>query len=78
MPITVNILENKVLGREFKRGYAVGFRRGYLRAIRPHIEKRFGPIPPWEEGRLSNLSMDELEAFLDRLFDAPTIQNPLP
>ncbi len=74
MPITVNILENKVLGREFMRG----FREGYLRAIRPHIEKCFGPIPPWVEERLSNLSMDEIDAFIDRLFDAPTIQDPLP
>ena len=74
MPITVNILENKVLGREFKRG----FREGHLRIIRPLIEKRFGPIPPWVEERLSNLSMDEIDALVYRLLDAPTLQDLLP
>ena len=73
MPITVNILENKVLGREFKRG----FREGYLRAIRPHNEKRFGPIPPWEEGRLSNDSALNIEAVGLRLLDALSLEDLL-
>src|SRR5882762_6579931 len=53
MPIFIDILENKVLGREFKRGE--------LTVLRRLIEKRFGAIPGWAEERLTGRSATELE-----------------
>ena len=41
MPILDDILDNKVLGREFKRG----LQEGELTVLRRLIEKRFGAIP---------------------------------
>ena len=44
MPILIDILENQVLGREYKRG----LQEGELTVLRRLIEKRFGAIPGWE------------------------------
>jgi len=47
MPVHVDILTNKVLGREFRRGLQKGRQEGELRVLRRQIEKRFGAIPAW-------------------------------
>ena len=33
MPIILNVLDNKVLGREYKRGFEEGFRKAFRRAF---------------------------------------------
>lgn len=69
MPIHIDILENEVLGREYKRGFEagrreafreIGFREGVLRMLQLIIEQRFGPIPRWAEDRLSGASIEQL------------------
>jgi hypothetical protein len=34
VPIILNVLDNKVLGREYKRGFEEGFRKAFRRAFR--------------------------------------------
>ena len=65
MPVLVDILENKVLGREIKKGELIILRR--------LIEKRFGAIPGWAEERLAGRSTTELEELSVHVLDA---QNP--
>lgn len=48
MPILNDVLDHKVLGREFKKGQ--------LTVLRLQIEKRFGALPKWAEDRLGQLS----------------------
>src|SRR5438876_876400 len=69
MPIHIDILENKVLGREFKRGE--------LTILRRLIERRFGPIPSWVEERLAGRSAAELEELCMRVLDARSIEDLL-
>ena len=69
MPITVDILENKVFAR--------AYRRGELSLLRLQIDKRFGPIPPWAEERLTNYSSGTLEELGERLFDAASLEDLL-
>ena len=57
MPIFIDILENKVLGREYKRG----LQERELTILRRLMEKRFGPIPAWANERLTGKSATELE-----------------
>ena len=66
MPLLNDILENRVLGREFKRGE--------LSLLRRLIEERFGPIPGWAEDRLVERSAAELEALGVRVLKARTIE----
>jgi hypothetical protein len=69
MPILNDILDHKVLGREFKRGE--------LTVLRRQIEKRFGAIPSWAEGRLAGRSAAELEELGVRVLDAESIEDLL-
>jgi hypothetical protein len=66
MPLLNDILENRVLGREFKRGE--------LSLLRRLIEERFGPIPKWAEDRLTAHSASELEELGVRVLKAKTIE----
>jgi hypothetical protein len=66
MPLLNDILENRVLGREFKRGE--------LSLLRRQIEERFGPIPRWAADRLVERSTAELEELGVRVLKARTIE----
>jgi len=69
MPIHIDILENKVLGREFKRGEVTVLRR--------QIEKRFGTLPDWVEERLATASTSQLDQWTLRILDAATLEDLL-
>jgi len=85
MPLLNSILDNKVLGREYKRGQQEGRQEGReegrqegdLTVLRRLITNRFGAIPGWVEERLANRSTDELEDLIVRFHDAQTIQDLL-
>jgi hypothetical protein len=70
MPVFIDILENQVLGREFKRGE--------LTVLRRQIEKRFGALPGWAEERLTSRSPAELEELSVRILDAASMEDLLP
>ena len=78
MPILNDILDHKVLGREYKRGRAEGtqdgIQQGELRILRRLLEKRFGPIPEWAEERLGGRSAEDLEALGIRLLEAQSLE----
>jgi flagellar biosynthesis/type III secretory pathway protein FliH len=56
-----------------QQGRQEGRQEGERSMLRALIGKRFGPIPPSVDERLSNLSVAELEAMSFRLFDAQTL-----
>jgi hypothetical protein len=69
----IEIGENTVLGREYRRGLW----EGELELLLRLIERRFGSIPPWAEESLNKKTADELETIGDRLLDAQTIEDLL-
>lgn len=73
MPITVDILENKVLGREYKRGR----HEGELGLLRGQLEYRFGPLPEWASEFLAKRSTAELESLSKRLLDSTSLEDLL-
>jgi uncharacterized protein DUF4351 len=77
MPIHIDIMDNKVLGREFKRGLQEGELKGELTVLRRLIEKRFGIMPRWAEERLAGRTTTELEELSERLLDAQSIEELL-
>jgi len=78
MPLMDSILDNQVLGREYKRGLQEGEQRGEqetelrveLKVLRRLMEWRFGAIPAWAEERLAARSAAELEELIVRVLDA--------
>ncbi len=81
MPILNDILDNKVLGREFKRGWQEGRQEGRqegeLTVLRRLVEKRFGAIPGWAEEKLASRSTAELEEMSVRVLDAGSVEEIL-
>ena len=77
VPILNNILDHKVLGREFKKGREEGRREEALNLLSRLIVKRFGPMPPWAETRLSEKSIAQLEELGERVLDAANLEEML-
>ena len=85
MPILIDIMEHKVLGREFRRGKAEGeakgeakgIQKGELLILRRQIVKLFGVLPDWAEESLSGRSAAELESLGERLLDARSLEDLL-
>jgi predicted transposase YdaD len=89
MPILNDIMDHKVLGREFKRGLDEGLQQGLqhglqqglqqgeLKLVRKLIEERFGAITAWADQRLSSYSAAELETLGVRLLHANTLEELL-
>ena len=93
MPILNDIMEHKVLGREFRRGKAEGeaegeakgiqkgeakgIRKGELLILRRQIIKLFGVLPDWAEKSLNGYSAAELESLSERLLDASSLEDLL-
>jgi hypothetical protein len=77
MPVYIDILENKVLGREFKKGLQEGRQEGELAILRRLIEKRFGSLPSWAEQRLTSASIEQLEQLATRVLEAANLEELL-
>jgi hypothetical protein len=72
-PMYIDILENEVLGREFKKG----LRQGELVMLRRMLEARFGALPKPAEERLANCSAAEIEELGVRLLKAESLDELL-
>jgi hypothetical protein len=77
MPILIDIMDHKVLGREFRRGEAKGIQKGELLILRRQIIKLFGVLPDWAEASLIGCSAAELETLGERLLDARSLEDLL-
>jgi predicted transposase YdaD len=85
VPVLYDILENKVLGREYLRGRQEGLQEGRQEGrqegermlLRRQMEKRFGPVPEWASQRLAQLSEHDLGELSLRLFEAQTLEELL-
>jgi predicted transposase YdaD len=91
VPVFIDILENKVLGREYRRGHQEGIqeglqeglqegrqeglRQGERNLLRLQMEKRFGTLPEWASQRLEQLTEPELSDLGLRLFEAQTLED---
>ena len=73
VPILNSILDNKVLGREFKRG----LHEGELALLRRQIESRFGSLPSSVDESLKEKSVAEIEALGVRLLNVQSLDDLL-
>lgn len=92
MPVFDDILDNKVLGREFKRGLAVGREEGRkegreegreeglqsaIAVLRSVVEYRFGAVPEALEAQIRRMSPSELGQMARRALTAATVSELL-
>lgn len=78
MPVFNDILDHKVLGREYKRGLEEGReegrKEGHMEFLRSVLRDRFGAIPPAVEAKLSAMTRPELESLAPRLLQIARIE----
>lgn len=73
MPLLDDIMDNKVLGREYRRGLEQGRHVGELAILLRQIERRFGAVAPELREKLAGMSAPELETIGLRILDARSV-----
>ena len=81
MPLLDDIMDNKVLGREFRRGLDLGREQGReqgrhdgeLSVLLRLMQKRFGLVPAILRERLEQMPAEELESAALRVLDAGSL-----
>jgi len=85
MPILEDIMDHEIIGRERKRGIAIGReegrqegrQEGERKVIVSLLEERFGPLPPTARERIDQLGEPELATLTRRLLKAESIKELL-
>jgi len=91
MPIMHDIIDHEIIGPAIRQGLQQGMQQGLaegrqqglqqgkqqegISILRRQIEKRFGPLAPALEERLSGLSIAELEDLPLRVLDAQSVND---
>ena len=57
------------------QGISQGISQGELAVLRRQLTRRFGPLPLWTEAKLGQAGQSQLEAWADRVLDAPTLED---
>ena len=66
--------EAKGLAAGKAEGLAAGEALGKADTLRTFLIRRFGPLPADVRARIDAADLDQLDAWLDRLLDAPTLE----
>ena len=69
MPITEDIRDHEVLGRDLKEAM--------IRLLLFFIRMRFGPLPSWAGERLEQMRFRELDAVHERIGEARSLEELL-
>jgi hypothetical protein len=83
MPIMHDIMDHDVIGPAIRQGMQQGLQQGMeqgrqqegISILRRQIEKRFGPLPPTMDERLTGLSIPEFEDLSLRVLDAQSVDD---
>ena len=67
----------KGLAEGLAKGLAEGKLKGKLETLTRILARRFGPLPGWVDERLRHAGAEQLDAWLDRCVDAPTLAEVL-
>lgn len=63
----------KGIEKGIKKGIEKGIAKGEALVLERLLSKRFGPLPPEIAQLISTASPEEVETWLDRLLDAPSL-----
>jgi len=64
--------EGKLEGK--REGKREGLLEGKTDALKHLLRRRFGELPPWAQARIESATLDQLDAWLDGIFAAETLE----
>ena len=64
----------KGLEKGLEQGLEQGEQQGEAKALQKLLVKRFGAIPAEAASKISNASSEQIDAWLDKVLDAPSLQ----
>ncbi len=73
MPVLNSLLDHKILGREFKKGWERGCNEGEAKMLRRQLEHRFKKLPKWVADKLATAPPAQLEEWGDRFAEAKSL-----
>lgn len=59
--------------RGIEKGVEKGIEKGEALALQKLLTKRFGPLPPDALSKIAAASAEQLDTWMDRVLDAPTL-----
>lgn len=74
MPLIIDIRQNKVLGPMVAKFVEEAVGQADRKTLRRQLAKRFGAIPPSFDKRIESGTEADLERWLVRILDAPTLE----
>ena len=76
-PIEETRAYQSILEEGIVKGEAKGEARGMARTLKRQLARRFGALPPWAEQRIDAAPITQLEAWIDEIFDARSLESLL-
>ena len=73
MNIFTPLEETRAYQSIFAKGEAKGEAKGKAEDLRRLLARRFGPLPEWATARIDAASIEQMNVWLDGIFDAPTL-----
>ena len=77
MPVTIDLMENRVIRDYFLQGKQEGARGEAMSMLTRQLERRFGPLTEEALGKVSAVDLATLEDWSLRLLDAHTLEEVL-
>jgi hypothetical protein len=77
MPVTIDLMENRVIRDYFLRGKKEGARGEALSLLTRQLERRFGPLTEETIGKVNAADLATLENWSLRVLDAKTLDEVL-
>jgi hypothetical protein len=74
MPITIDLMENRVIGPKLRQQLAKGRAQGQAEVIRRLLTKRFGRLPAWAVKKIEALTPRKANQVAERLLDAASLE----
>ena len=66
---------SKAKSEGWREGMAAGMQQGSMRTLQRQLARRFGLVPPEITARIAAASPEDVEIWLDRILDAPTLDD---
>ena len=77
LPVLVPLEETRAYQEIFAEGEALGETKGKADGLRRLLTRRFGVLPRWVIRRLDTVAVDQLDGWLEGIFDAQSLERLL-